>query len=140
VLLLSPNSLRTTALRGVMSFDEDGSGTFRSDELQLNASITNTGQQQVGGATNICELAYTVDADGHVSIVLTGCAATGVSGLIKGQHFAASPVATDGHLSADGKTLLLSDVDAPVSTGTAVETGLTSVRVCSRTGTAVRIR
>jgi hypothetical protein len=140
LVLLSPNTLRTTALRGVMSVDGQGGGTFRSDELQLNAGITNPGQQQVGGATSTCELSYAVDADGHVEILLTGCTATGVSGVITGQHFTSSGAAMDGQLSADRKTLLLSDVDAQVSTVTAVETGLTSVRVCGRNGTAVRIR
>jgi hypothetical protein len=140
LVLLSPNSTRTSALRGVMRFDGQGSGTFHSDELQLNASITGTGQQQTGGSATTCDLSYAVDANGHVVINLVGCTATGVSGAIIGLHFTASDISLDGHLSADGKTLVLSDVAAAVSTVTTVETGLVSVRVCSRTGTAVRVR
>jgi hypothetical protein len=55
-------------------------------------------------------------------------------------HFTSSDIFMDGQLSADGKTLLVSDVAGPVSTVTTVETGLVTVRVCSRTGTAVRVR
>ena len=140
LVLLSPNSTRTTALRGVMSFDGRGSGTFHSDELQLNASITSTSQQQTGGAASTCELTYAVDAGGRALINLVNCTATGVSGAIIGLHFTATDIALDGDLSTDGKTLLLSDVAPPVSTVTTVETGRVSVRVCSRSGTAVRVR
>jgi len=55
-------------------------------------------------------------------------------------HFTSSDIFVDGQLSADGKTLLLSDVAGPVSTVTTVETGLITVRVCSRTGTGLRVR
>ena len=148
LVLLSPNSTRTTALRGVMSFDGRGSGTFHSDELQLNASITTPAVplgppgQQTGGAESTCELTYAVDAGGRVLINLVNCTADGVSGAISGLHFTATDIALDGHLSTDGKTLLLSDVAARVSTVTTVTTGgpVVSFRVCSRSGTAVRVR
>jgi hypothetical protein len=140
LVLLSPNSTRTTAVRGVMGFDGRGGGALRFDELQLNASVTGTGQQQTGGTTGTCGLGYAVDADGHVVIDVLGCTATGVSGVVAGQHFTASDSSLEGALSADGKTLLLSDVAAHPSTVTTVETGLVSTRVCSRNGTAVRIR
>ena len=55
-------------------------------------------------------------------------------------HFTSSDIFVDGQLSPDGKTLLLSDVAGPVSTVTTVETGLITVRVCSRTGTGLRVR
>ena len=73
LVLLSPNSTRTTALRGVMSFDGQGRGIYHSDELQLNASITGTGQQQTGGGASTCDLSYALDAGGRVVINLVGC-------------------------------------------------------------------
>jgi len=140
LVLLSPNSLRTTGLRGLMSFDGAGGGAFQSEELQLNAAVTAPGQPQTGRSLGTCDLAYTVDADGHVTITLTACSAVGTLGGVAGMHFTSSDIFVDGQLSSDDKTLLLSDVAGPVSTVTTVETGLVTVRVCSRTGTAVRVR
>jgi len=75
-----------------------------------------------------------------VTITLTACSAVGALGGVAGMHFTSSDIFVDGQLSADGKTLLLSDVAGPVSTVTTVETGLITVRVCSRTGTGLRVR
>jgi len=122
-----------------MTFDGRGSGVAQLEELQLNASVTGTGQQQTGVSASTCGLVYAVDADQRVAINFVGCTATGVSGGVTGLHFTSSGISLDGHLSSDGKTLLLSDIATAVSTVTTVETGLDAKRVCSRTGTAVRI-
>ena len=55
LVLLSPNSLRTTGLRGLMSFDGAGGGAFQSEELQLNAAITAPGQPQTGRSLGTCD-------------------------------------------------------------------------------------
>ena len=103
-----------------MSFDGQGGGRFETEELQLNMNIVAAGAQQVGNSSTTCALSYEVDRSGQVRIVLSDCFSTGLSGSITNLTFTASDIHLDGRLSIDGKTLLLSDLDPSVSTGTAV--------------------
>ena len=143
LVLLSPATNRVAASRGVMSFDGQGGGRFETEELQLNMNIVAAGAQQVGNSSTTCALSYEVDRSGQVRIVLSDCFSIGLSGSITNLTFTASDIHLDGRLSIDGKTLLLSDLDPSVSTVTThFPAGGESVstRVCTRTGTAVRVR
>lgn len=143
LMLLSNVTNRVTAVRGTMRFDGQGGGDFESEELQLNMNLLLAPAQQVGGSSTTCRLDYEVDAAGRVHIRLSDCLGTGSSGTITGLTFTSSPVDIDAQLSGDRKTLLLSGVAPSVSTVTTHGgpfDGLSVTRVCTRTGTAVRLR
>jgi len=74
-------------------------------------------------------------------MVLTDCVGTGLVGSVEGFTCMATPQELVSHRSKDGQTLLLGAVEPNVDdTVTTVETGAITKRICSRTGTAVRVR
>src|SRR5690349_18479801 len=142
LVLLSNVTNRVTAVRGAIHFDGHGGGTFETDELQLNMNVVSAGTQQTGSAVSTCRLEYQVDDTGRVQLRLRDCLAAGTANLA-GLTFTPTPLDFDAQLSADGKTLLLSDIDPAVESVT-VHGGafdnLVFTRVCPRSGTAVRVR
>jgi hypothetical protein len=141
LVLLGPATTRTSALRGSFTLDGNGGGSYNVDELQLNHNVTTTGSRQTGRTTSTCNVSYTVDSDGTIRLLLTDCIGTGLVGAVDGLTFTSTPQELLAQPSADGKTLLLSDVEPNVDDAvTTVESGAVAKRICSRTGTAVRLR
>jgi hypothetical protein len=139
--ILSQISNRAVSVRGFLTFDGRGGGTQMAEELQFNLNLLLPGGQQTGGATARCDFRYTVGQGGAMTLDFDSCDAEGTVGATAGLTFTGSPSRIEAQLSGDGKTLLLNTVTPAVTTVTThLPAGdVVSVRVCSRTGTAVRV-
>jgi hypothetical protein len=131
------------ALRGILHFNGDGTGTFVHERLRNITNQNAVGDFSLIQAEGTCDVGYNVNADGSFSQRMS-C----VSTLLKGQ---AGPSPSfpqtltepefqlDGRIGPQGNVLILGGTNPVVEEVTFSPPPLHLKRICGRSGTAVRV-
>lgn len=144
--LLNTNGMPlTTQETGVLSFFGDGTGSWSGKTVQLNYNADTAGSYPVVGYTTECDIAYQELSDGAVNFQTDNCISTFTEGPLANSGATAGNSHFTAHharLSADGITMAIWDLEPRIEHVWAIigSTTYYNERVCSRAGTAIRIR
>ncbi len=143
VLFATPN-VRTSYMKGQLTFDLTGTGTYSISQLQIYGDGTNlaVGKSPVIESSVTCNVAYQSQSDGTYKIELKNCSANLTAGASIGTTTMTSTITLAAVLSPSGEIVKLTDVSPTVESGTFTPTtGNTSsfTRICGRNLTGVRI-
>jgi hypothetical protein len=136
---------RLAQFRGVLRLFGDGHGSWDLKALQIfNKFSVNPGPAfPIEGSVADCDMKYKVIPDGTIELTSTNCVSTDTAGgSIGTTYYTDTDHVELATLSADGNTLVFSDVEPNVEiiSWTIPNDGKTTrQRICSRTGTAIRL-
>jgi len=141
--LLTDGSTRVVQEAGVLSLFGNGTGSWSGKFIQINYQSVTAYSYPVTGYITDCDVTYQAMSDGTIKFTFKNCEGTFTEGYLTGSlNGGYTDVVDYARLSADGGTLLIWDLDPNVQTTWSTTSGVTTTfkKICSRTGTAIRIR
>jgi hypothetical protein len=141
--LLTDGSTRVTQEAGVLRLFGDGTGSWSGKFIQINNHSVTAYAYPVTGYITDCDVTYQAMPDGTLKFTFNNCEGTFTEGYLTGSTEGGyTDVVEYARLSTDGGTLLIWDLDPNVQTTWATTSGVTTTykKICSRTGTAIRIK
>jgi hypothetical protein len=140
--LLSPASIRVYQVAGVLRLFGDGHGSWSGKQFMISNSQVTTNAYPISVFVTDCDVKYKNKKDGTIEFTYTNCDGPITAGYWTGSTTGSyTDVVESAMLSADGNTLVFSELDPSVETTWLTTTaGVTTTykRICSRTGIAIR--
>jgi len=128
---------------GVLSLFGDGTGSWSGKFIQINYQSVTAYAYPVTGYITDCDVTYQAMSDGTIMFTFKNCEGTFTEGYLTGSlEGSYTDVVEYAQLSTDGGTLLIWDLAPNVQTTWSTTSGVTTIykKICSRTGTAIKVR
>ena len=140
---LNPNSphrgrFRTIATRGTRTYNGDGTG-FAAVVALIVFDDDAPGDIAVTQSTLNCNLNYSVDPDFSFTEMVS-CNGTIGTGPDAGDQFTVTGIVLNGQVSPNREILSFSDTGTNIETFINTTQGITFVRICGRSGTAIKVK
>lgn len=133
---------RTSTIKGVFTYNGNGTGSVTGTELQIFHNMTLAGQTPVAQGSFTADLLYTVNPDRSFTqelINLNGTVLTG--GIVPiGTMVSTEGIHIEGQIAPNRQVLLLGDVSPNTEVFRVPAFNAARERICGRSGSAIRTR
>jgi len=129
---------RTFATRGTRTYNGDGTGSAAIVSLIVFDDDAPGDVAVIQSSLN-CNLTYSVNADLSFTEIVS-CSGTINTGPDAGDQFTVTGIVLNGQISPKGDVLGFSDTGTNVETFTNTTQGITFVRICGRSGSAIKVK
>lgn len=134
----TPGTFMTLTIRGILSYNGDGTGSFKGQQLYIGQSAADRRKLRLAHEEINCKVTYAVGPKGTVTQDMSDCSITVLAGHGIRETIMQTGIRLEGQIAKTGGTLIFSDTAPNPETLTLVGHG-TFRRICGRSGSAVEM-